>query len=93
MARNLALRVLIIGVTTFGLLGGVALAGLEPCPPQPEPLDSSDALIILQYEAGLADQAPAWADINMDSAVDSVDALFVLWLTADTIGGITFCIN
>jgi hypothetical protein len=48
-------------------------------------VDSGDAQLVLQYEAGLADSGDLdlnAADVNRDGEVNSIDALFILWADA-----------
>jgi Dockerin type I domain len=45
-------------------------------------VSSQDATLILQYHAGLLDSVPDYYDINHNGVINSVDALFVLWVAA-----------
>ncbi len=49
--------------------------------------DSSDAQLVLQFEAHLRSSLPnpSAADVNRDGRVNSVDALFILWIGAGLI--------
>jgi len=73
-------------------------ATLPPPPPTATPLtdlgdvnkdgevDSIDASLVLQHEAGLIDLSDQdSADVNRDGEINSVDALFILWVDAGLI--------
>lgn len=68
----------------------VEILPAEEAPPQPGDVnedgvvDSRDALLILQYDAGLIEE-PAMADLNDDGVVDSRDALLILQYDAGMI--------
>ena len=86
-------RLAFIGVFVLALLPGIASAALVGDARGDGTIDSLDATIILQVDAGLVPLenlfvAPAKLDVNGDGAINSIDATLILQHSARLI-----CLN